>query len=77
LTPSGTSLAKGYLPLGLAHDVRLIRPVAKDSCITWADVAIDETLPAVRIRKEQEALYSSTVRGGAGQKVQGSDATRR
>jgi predicted homoserine dehydrogenase-like protein len=59
LTPASTSLAKGYLPLGLAHDVRLIRPVAKDSCITWADVAIDETLPAVRVRKEQEALYSS------------------
>jgi predicted homoserine dehydrogenase-like protein len=37
----------------------LIRPVAKGACITWADVAIDETLPAVRIRREQEALYSS------------------
>ena len=58
LTPATTSLAKGYLPLGLAHHVRLIRPVAKDSSVTWADVEIDETLPAVRIRKEQEALYS-------------------
>lgn len=58
LTPASSSLAKGYLPLGLAHDVRLVRPVAKDSCITWADVAIDETLPAVRIRREQEAHYS-------------------
>ena len=66
LTPSGTSLAKGYLPLGLAHDVRLIRPVAKDACITWADVAIDETRPAVRIRKEQEALYSSVAGDGTG-----------
>jgi len=62
LTPASTSLAKGYLPLGLAHDVRLIRPVAKDSCITWADVAIDETLPAVRVRKEQEALYSAVAK---------------
>jgi predicted homoserine dehydrogenase-like protein len=61
LTPASTSLAKGYLPLGLAHNVRLVRPVAKDSCITWADVAIDETLPAVRIRREQEALYSPVV----------------
>jgi predicted homoserine dehydrogenase-like protein len=58
LTPATTSLAKGYLPLGLAHNVRLIRPVAKDTSVTWADVEIDETLPAVRIRKEQEALYS-------------------
>ncbi len=52
LTPASTSLAKGYLPLGLAHNVRLTRPVAKDACITWADVAIDETLPAVRLRTE-------------------------
>lgn len=58
LTPATTSLAKGYLPLGLAHHVRLIRPVAKDASVTWADVEIDETLPAVRIRKEQEALYA-------------------
>ncbi|WP_063687298.1 NAD(P)H-dependent oxidoreductase [Bradyrhizobium stylosanthis] len=59
LTPASTSLAKGYLPLGLAHNVRLTRPVAKDACITWADVAIDETLPAVRVRREQEAFYAS------------------
>jgi predicted homoserine dehydrogenase-like protein len=58
LTPARTSLAKGYLPLGLAHNVRLIRPVEKDCCITWMDVAIDETLPAVCVRREQEALYS-------------------
>lgn len=63
LTPASTSLAKGYLPLGLAHNVRLIRSVGKDSCITWADVAIDETLPAVRIRKEQEALNRPTAAG--------------
>jgi len=37
----------------------LTRAVAKDACITWADVAIDETLPAVRVRKEQEAFYAS------------------
>ena len=56
LTPAATSLANRYLPLGLAHNVKLIRPVAKDSCVTWDDVAIDEALPAFRIRKEQEAL---------------------
>lgn len=60
LTPASTSLAKGYLPLGLAHNVRLIRPVSKDACVTWADVAIDETLPAVRLRKEQEDLYRAS-----------------
>jgi predicted homoserine dehydrogenase-like protein len=69
LTPASTSLAKGYLPLGLAHNVRLIRSVGKDSCITWADVAIDETLPAVRIRKEQEALYRPTTAGTRAEQV--------
>lgn len=57
LAPAATSLAKGYLPLGLAHNVKLVRPVARDACVTWDDVEIDETLPAFRIRKEQEALY--------------------
>ena len=47
----------GICRLGLAHNVKLIRAVAKDACVTWDDVAIDETLPAFRIRKEQEALY--------------------
>jgi len=59
LTPARTSLSEGFLPLGLAHNVRLTRPVAKDACITWADVAIDDTLPAVRVRREQEALYAA------------------
>ena len=62
LTPAETSLDHGYLPLGLAHQVRLVRPVAKDACITWSDVAIDETLPAVRLRREQEALHMPAAR---------------
>jgi predicted homoserine dehydrogenase-like protein len=41
----------------LAHNVKLLRPVAKDSCVTWDDVAIDENVSAFRIRKEQDALY--------------------
>jgi predicted homoserine dehydrogenase-like protein len=58
LVPASTSLARRYLPLGLAHDVKLIRPVAKDVCVTWDDISIDETLTAVRVRREQEALYA-------------------
>jgi predicted homoserine dehydrogenase-like protein len=41
LAPARRSLARGYLPLGLAHSVKLVRPVAKDQPLTWADVAID------------------------------------
>jgi predicted homoserine dehydrogenase-like protein len=72
LTPSSASLANGYLPLGLAHNVRLLNRVAKDSIITWADVAIDETLPAVRVRREQEALYSQASERKRAQRISGS-----
>jgi predicted homoserine dehydrogenase-like protein len=58
LTPARTSLAKGYLPLGLAHNVRLKRPVARDACVTWDDVEIDACAPAVRLRREQEAVFA-------------------
>lgn len=58
LAPARTSLAEGYLPLGLAHNVRLTRPVAKGACVTWNDVAVDETSPAVRLRREQEKMFA-------------------
>ena len=59
LAPAKTSLARGYLPLGLAHSVKLVRPVAKDQPLTWADVAIDQSLAAYKIRNEMEALYGA------------------
>jgi predicted homoserine dehydrogenase-like protein len=52
------SLAAGGLPIGLAHHVRLKHAVAKDRPVTWADVEIDETSQAVRIRREMEAMFS-------------------
>jgi hypothetical protein len=39
------SLAAGGLPLGLAHDVKLVRPVKKGQSLSWADVAMDTTHP--------------------------------
>jgi predicted homoserine dehydrogenase-like protein len=54
LAPSDISLKEGFLPLGLAHNTRLIRPVRKDQSVTWADVAIDKTLPAYVVRKAME-----------------------
>ena len=56
LLPAARSLAIGGLPLGLAHDVKLIRDVPAGQCLTWGDVAIDTSLNAVRLRKEMEAL---------------------
>jgi predicted homoserine dehydrogenase-like protein len=58
LFPSRKSLALGSLPLGLAHHLKLVRSVAKDQSLTWADVAIDESLSAYQLRKEMEALFT-------------------
>jgi predicted homoserine dehydrogenase-like protein len=58
LFPARKSLAQGNLPLGLAHKLKLVRPVAKDQSLTWADVAVDESLSAYQIRREMEALFA-------------------
>ena len=42
LTPARNSLEHGYLPLGLAHTVKVVRPIMKDQSVTWADVTIDQ-----------------------------------
>jgi predicted homoserine dehydrogenase-like protein len=59
------SHAAGGLPLGLAHDVKLLRPVRKGQSLTWADVAIDETLPAYKVRREMEAMFAPALRKAA------------
>jgi predicted homoserine dehydrogenase-like protein len=59
LVPAGTSLAARHLPLGLAHSVALVRPVAKDQLVTWDDVAIDTASPACRLRREMEATFAA------------------
>jgi predicted homoserine dehydrogenase-like protein len=56
LQPAKKSLSMGGVPLGLAHSVKVVRPVAKGQCLVWDDVAMDTTTPAYRIRKELEAL---------------------
>jgi predicted homoserine dehydrogenase-like protein len=48
----------GGLPLGLAHGVKVVRPVKKGQSLSWADVAMDETTHAFRIRKELESLFA-------------------
>jgi len=58
LMPAAASKLAGGLPIGLAHGVRLRKPVAKDQVLTWDDVAIDETDPAVAFRREMEAAFS-------------------
>jgi len=58
LQPASKSVALGGMPLGLAHDIKLVRPVAKGQCLTWNDVAIDTNTHAYRIRKQMETLLT-------------------
>ena len=58
LMPAELSLSRGALPIGLAHGVPLVRDVAEGEVVTWEDVAIDDRLRAVAIRKETESLCS-------------------
>lgn len=57
LLPAEKSMAMGGLPLGLAHDLKLIRNVAAGQSLTWADVQADESLVAYKFRKEMEQLF--------------------
>ena len=56
LLPAATSAAMGGLPLGLAHDVKLVRPVKQGQSLSWDDVAMDTTTRAHRLRREMERL---------------------
>ena len=57
LMPAADSVQRGALPIGLAHGVKLKRPVACGQPVGWADVEADETLEAVRVRREMEAAF--------------------
>ena len=58
LLPAKKSKILGGLPLGLAHGIRVIRPVRQGQSLCWDDVAIDTTTHAYKIRREMEALYA-------------------
>jgi predicted homoserine dehydrogenase-like protein len=58
LLPAERTLRLGGLPLGLAHDVKVVRPVKKGQSLCWADVAIDTTTAAYRLRNELEAMFA-------------------
>jgi len=57
LMPAAESLARGALPIGLAHNVVLQRSVGEGEIVRWSDVAIDETAEPVRIRRDMEAIF--------------------
>jgi predicted homoserine dehydrogenase-like protein len=54
LIPAAKSLARKALPIGLAHHVKVLRDVAAGEIVTANDVALDNNMQAVRIRREME-----------------------
>ena len=65
LMPASDSLAAGGLPIGLAHGITLRNAVAKDRPVRWADVEIDETVQAVQVRREMEAMFTDPAAAAA------------
>lgn len=57
LLPAIRSVKMGGLPLGLAHDIRVIRPVKQGQSLCWNDVAVDTTTHAYKIRRELESQF--------------------
>ncbi len=57
LMPAQASLAAGCLPIGLAHNLVLTRPVAIGQPVRWHDVAFDEADPTIRFRREMERVF--------------------
>jgi predicted homoserine dehydrogenase-like protein len=57
LMPAADSLALGGLPIGLAHGVKLVKPVAAGRPVTWGDVEAQDS-EAVRCRREMETRFA-------------------
>jgi predicted homoserine dehydrogenase-like protein len=57
LMPARDSAAKGALPIGLAHKVKLKRAVAEGDAVSWKDVEYDASSQAVQFRREMERTF--------------------
>jgi predicted homoserine dehydrogenase-like protein len=59
LQPAAASAQMGGLPLGLAHQVKVLRPVKQGQMLCWADVRVDERTSAYRARREMEQAFAA------------------
>ncbi len=54
LVPAARAAREGLLPIGLAHGVRLVRPVREGTLLTFEDVETPPSSEALRLRAELE-----------------------
>jgi predicted homoserine dehydrogenase-like protein len=59
LVPAERSLREGALPIGLAHDVRLLRDIPAGEVLRRSDVALSES-EALQARREMERRFAPT-----------------
>ncbi|MCS0496404.1 SAF domain-containing protein [Ancylobacter sp. MQZ15Z-1] len=59
LLPAATSLARGALPIGLAHHMTLKRDIPAGEVVGWADVDAGDS-PIIRLRREMERAFAGT-----------------
>lgn len=58
--PATKSLRQGALPIGLAHNVKLIKDIKKDEPVRFSDVDLTQELDVVELRKEMERTMAPT-----------------
>jgi predicted homoserine dehydrogenase-like protein len=58
LLPAAKSLQMAALPIGLAGGIKLTRPVKQGEIVRWSDVAIDDSAPEVKLRRELETRFA-------------------
>lgn len=59
LAQAKESMSKGYLAIGLANKAKILRPVAKDSILTYDDVELNEELFSHKMRKQIEEEFKN------------------
>jgi predicted homoserine dehydrogenase-like protein len=64
LLPAARSVQVGGLPLGLAHGIRLLRPVKQGQSLSWDDVAVDTGTEAYKLRRQMEQLFRQDAPAG-------------
>ena len=59
LLPADVSIAKRYLPIGLAQGIALNKSIKAGDAIGWDDVKFNATDDAIAFRKSMECLFSA------------------
>ena len=55
---AGIVREENVLPVGLALGAKVRKPVARGEIVTWDDVKLDESSAVVKLRREQDNLWS-------------------